>query len=43
LIDKENAWLLCSGGAIVWVINKRADNRFRVTESTKDILKIEIN
>jgi tRNA(Ile)-lysidine synthase len=43
LIDKENAWLLCSGGAIVWVINKRADNRFRVIESTKDILKIEIN
>ena len=42
LLDKENAWLLCSGDAIVWVINNRADNRFRVTESTKDILKIEI-
>jgi tRNA(Ile)-lysidine synthase len=43
LLDKENAWLLCSDDAIVWVINNRADNRFRVTESTKHVLKIEIN
>ncbi|MEN3322301.1 tRNA lysidine(34) synthetase TilS [Mariniflexile soesokkakense] len=42
LLDKENAWLLCSGDAIVWVINKRADNRFRVTENSKSILKFEI-
>lgn len=41
LLDKENTWLLCSGEAIVWVINRRADNRFRVTDSTKQILKIE--
>ncbi|PWH82033.1 tRNA lysidine(34) synthetase TilS [Algibacter marinivivus] len=42
LLEKENTWLLCSGEAIVWVINRRADNRFRVTESTKQILKIEL-
>ena len=42
LLDKENTWLLCSGDDIVWVINRRADNRFRVTESTKRILKIEL-
>ncbi|WP_034040124.1 tRNA lysidine(34) synthetase TilS [Wocania ichthyoenteri] len=40
LLDKENVWLLCSGDDIVWVINKRADNRFKVTENTKHILKI---
>ncbi len=42
LLDKENTWLLCSGEHIVWVINRRADNRFRVTENTKHILKIEL-
>jgi tRNA(Ile)-lysidine synthase len=40
LLDKEKVWVLCSGNDIVWVINKRADNRFKVTESTKKILKI---
>ena len=42
LLDKENIWLLCSVNDIVWVINRRADNRFRVTENTKQILKIEL-
>ena len=42
LIEKENIWLLISGDAIVWVIGKRADNRFKVTENTKQILKIEL-
>ena len=42
LIDKENTWLLCSGNDIVWVINRRADNRFKVTETTKNILKISL-
>ncbi|WP_370476639.1 tRNA lysidine(34) synthetase TilS [Tamlana flava] len=43
LLDKENAWLLCSGNNIVWVIGSRADHRFRLTENTKNILKIELN
>lgn len=42
LIDKENTWLLCSNKEIVWVINRRADNRFKVTDKTKHILKIEL-
>jgi tRNA(Ile)-lysidine synthase len=42
LLDKENTWLLCSDDAIVWVINKRADNRFRITDTTKHILKVEL-
>ncbi|MFH4965769.1 tRNA lysidine(34) synthetase TilS [Gaetbulibacter sp. M235] len=43
LVDKENAWLLVSGDAIVWVIGKRPDNRFKVNESTQQILKIEFS
>ena len=42
LIDKENSWLLCSEDSILWVIGKRADDRFKVTENTKQILKFEI-
>ncbi len=42
LLDKEDIWLLCSGNDILWVVNRRADNRFRVTENTKRILKIQL-
>ncbi len=42
LLDKEDVWLLCSGEDIVWVINRRADNRFRVSDTTTRILKIEL-
>ena len=40
VLEKEKAELLCSNDAIVWVINKRLDTRFKVTERTTQILKI---
>ena len=40
LLDKANTWLLCSDNQIVWVIGKRQDERFKVLESTTQILKI---
>ena len=40
MIAKENQWLLCVNNAIAWIIGRRADERFRVTESTKNIIKI---
>jgi tRNA(Ile)-lysidine synthase len=43
LLDKENQWLLCSEDQIVWVIGKRADERFIVKETTKNSIKIELN
>ncbi|MDT0558759.1 tRNA lysidine(34) synthetase TilS [Ichthyenterobacterium sp. W332] len=42
LIDKEKQLVLCSDDNIVWVIGKRLDNRFRVEDSTTDILEIEL-
>ncbi|WP_298486145.1 tRNA lysidine(34) synthetase TilS [uncultured Maribacter sp.] len=42
VLSKENQWLLCSDNQIVWVIGKRADNRFKITSETKHILKFEI-
>lgn len=40
--DKENTWLLCSSDKIIWIIGERADNRFRITDKTKQIIKISI-
>lgn len=40
LLDKSSTWLLCSENQIVWVIGKRVDERFKVTEQTTKILKI---
>ncbi|MDG3582162.1 tRNA lysidine(34) synthetase TilS [Galbibacter pacificus] len=42
LPDKEQQWLLCNNNnEIIWVIGHRADNRYKVTEKTKQIIKIE--
>lgn len=41
LLDKQKTLLLCSDHQVVWVINHRADNRFKLTKQTQDILKIK--
>ena len=38
--EKEKIWLLCSDSEIVWVVGYRADDRFKVTENTKNLLQI---
>lgn len=40
LLDKENQWLLCSEDQIVWIIGKRADDRFTSKETTQNNIKI---
>lgn len=37
LLQKEQAWLLCSGQEILWVVGERSDERFRVRPETKTI------
>lgn len=41
LLEKENAWLLCSNNEIAWIINIRQDERFKIDNTTKNILKIQ--
>ncbi|MAB49819.1 MAG: tRNA lysidine(34) synthetase TilS [Flavobacteriaceae bacterium] len=40
--EKENTWVLTSENKIVWIVGRRADERFKVTDQTKKILKIEL-
>ena len=41
-IKKEETIVLESHGDIVWIMGERLDDRFRVTESTKNILRIDM-
>ncbi|MDH7912444.1 tRNA lysidine(34) synthetase TilS [Winogradskyella sp. SYSU M77433] len=40
--EKESTWVLTSENKIVWVVGRRADDRFKVTYQTKEILKIAL-
>ncbi|MBT8234603.1 MAG: tRNA lysidine(34) synthetase TilS, partial [Bacteroidia bacterium] len=42
VLKKPRQWLLCDGDEIVWVIGQRADERFKVTDKTKKILRIKV-
>ena len=42
LLQKEKQWVVCCGEEIVWLVNERTDNRFRITDKTKRIIKIQI-
>jgi tRNA(Ile)-lysidine synthase len=39
--EKEKLWVLESNKKIIWVIGIRIDERFKITEKTKSVLKIE--
>ncbi len=42
LYQKENQWVLCSGDKIVWLVGERTDERFRVGDSTDEILLVKV-
>lgn len=39
---KKNILLLTSNNNIIWVVNHRADDRYKITDATKKVLKVEI-
>lgn len=42
LFEKEDSWLLLSQNKVVWVIGMRQDNRFVVSDKTKQIIKMSV-
>jgi len=43
LNEKENTWVIESNKKIVWIAGYRIDERFKVTDKTKEILKLQFN
>ncbi len=41
-VDKENIWIIESANRIVWVIGHRIDDRFKISGSTKSVIKLQI-
>jgi len=44
IIDKENVWLLtdCENN-IIWIVNYRTDNRYKISETTEKIVQFTLN
>ena len=43
ILDKEKIWVLCSGEDIIWIVGKRTDNRFCISDDTKYALIINFS
>jgi len=42
ILEKENTWVLLSNNEIVWLIGHRISDKFKITDSTLNVLKLEI-
>lgn len=40
--EKERQWVVCDGERIVWLVNERLDNRFRVTSETRFVINLKL-
>ncbi|HEV2832316.1 MAG TPA: tRNA lysidine(34) synthetase TilS [Hanamia sp.] len=43
IADKEKVWIIESDKKIIWIVGRRIDDRFKITDKTKKILSIELN
>ncbi|WP_372775510.1 tRNA lysidine(34) synthetase TilS [Mangrovibacterium sp.] len=40
--EKESTWILYSGKKVVWILGRRIDDRFKITQQTQQILRISL-
>jgi tRNA(Ile)-lysidine synthase len=40
--QKENTWVIESDKRILWVVGHRIDDRFKVTDASKNILQLQL-
>lgn len=40
--EKERQWVVCDGDRIVWLVNERLDNRFRITSETRFVINLKL-
>ncbi len=40
LVEKEEVWVLEMNRKIIWIVGRRIDDRFKLTEKTKNVLEI---
>ncbi|WP_425476302.1 tRNA lysidine(34) synthetase TilS C-terminal domain-containing protein [Paraflavitalea speifideaquila] len=40
--DKEKVWVLESNKKILWIVGVRIDDRFKVTNSTEQLIQFEL-
>ena len=43
LLKKENQCVVCAGEDIVWLVNERSDNRYRITPNTKRVMILRVD
>lgn len=41
--EKEEVWVLISGGEIAWIVGRRIDDRYKVVDSTTNIIEISLD
>ena len=41
--QKENSWVIEMNNKIIWVVGKRIDNRFKVSDKTASILRFTLS
>ncbi len=43
MTEKEQAWVIESDKRIIWIVAKRIDDRFKITDNTKNVITINFN
>jgi len=41
-VEKEDVWVLESGGEVMWIVGQRIDDRFKVVNGCKEVLEIRL-